>query len=244
MSTWRQHLRYNSSEQTAAIKLLQEEERKRNLSSRRKFPSRERERRAGEEESEEEERVRERREEEKKREKEISPRDGNFRRERERERRAGDEESEEEKERVRERREEEKERVRERREEERKRNLASSLFFSSFSFSEIISVPNPLHSAATEISPRLSFSIFSLFFGNYFRPESTPRGEKEISPGDGNFRRERERDARARKKARMKRERMNKYVDKTWQPRGGRNNKTIHLSGNADVVPQTGHRKR
>ena len=33
---------------------------------------------------------------------------------------------------------------------------------------------------------------------------------------------------------------MKKYVDKTWQPRGGRNKKTIHLSGNADVVPQSG----
>ena len=42
----------------------------------------------------------------------------------------------------------------------------------------------------------------------------------------------------------MKRERMKKYVDKTWQPCGGRNNKTVHLSGNADVVPQSGHRKR
>ena len=30
---------------------------------------------------------------------------------------------------------------------------------------------------------------------------------------------------------------MNKDVDKTWQPGGGRNHKTVHLSGNADVVP-------
>ena len=38
----------------------------------------------------------------------------------------------------------------------------------------------------------------------------------------------------------MKRERMKKDVDKTWQPGGGWNNKTVHLSGNADVVPQSG----
>ena len=41
----------------------------------------------------------------------------------------------------------------------------------------------------------------------------------------------------------MKRERMKNDVDKTWQPGGGRNHKTVHLSGNADVVPQSGHRK-
>ena len=42
----------------------------------------------------------------------------------------------------------------------------------------------------------------------------------------------------------MKRERMKKDVDKTWQPDRGRNHKTVHLSGNADVVPQFGYRKR
>ena len=42
----------------------------------------------------------------------------------------------------------------------------------------------------------------------------------------------------------MKRERMKNDVDKTWQPGGERNHKTVHLSGNADVVPQSGHRKR
>ena len=36
----------------------------------------------------------------------------------------------------------------------------------------------------------------------------------------------------------MKRERMKKDLDKMWQPGGGRNHKTVHLSGNADVVPQ------
>ena len=35
-------------------------------------------------------------------------------------------------------------------------------------------------------------------------------------------------------------ERENEDVDKTWQPRGGRNHKTVHLSGNVDVVPQSG----
>ena len=42
----------------------------------------------------------------------------------------------------------------------------------------------------------------------------------------------------------MKRERMKKDVDKTWQPYVGRNNKTVHLKGNADVLPQSRHRKR
>ena len=31
----------------------------------------------------------------------------------------------------------------------------------------------------------------------------------------------------------MKRERMKNDVDKTWQPSGGRNHKTVHLSGNS-----------
>ena len=38
----------------------------------------------------------------------------------------------------------------------------------------------------------------------------------------------------------MKRERMKKDVDKTWQPGGGRESQTVHLSGNADVVPESG----
>ena len=38
----------------------------------------------------------------------------------------------------------------------------------------------------------------------------------------------------------MKKERMKNDVDKTWQPGGGRNHKTVHLNGNADVVPQSG----
>ena len=38
----------------------------------------------------------------------------------------------------------------------------------------------------------------------------------------------------------MKRERMKNDMDKTWQPGGGWNDKTIHLNGNADVVPQSG----
>ena len=42
----------------------------------------------------------------------------------------------------------------------------------------------------------------------------------------------------------MKRERMKNDVDKTWLPGGGRNHKTVKLSGNAVVVPQSGHRKR
>ena len=46
------------------------------------------------------------------------------------------------------------------------------------------------------------------------------------------------------KRERMKRERIKKDVDKTWQPGGGQNHKTVHLNGNADVVPQSGHRKR
>ena len=41
----------------------------------------------------------------------------------------------------------------------------------------------------------------------------------------------------------MKRERM-KDLDKNMAARWGTNNKTVHLSGNADVVPQSGHRKR
>ena len=76
-------------------------------------------------------------------------------------------------------------------------------------------------------------------------PKKREKREKEISPRDGNFRRERERERRAgeeesedEERENEERERMNKYVDKTWQPRGGRNNKIVHLSGNADVVPQ------
>ena len=42
----------------------------------------------------------------------------------------------------------------------------------------------------------------------------------------------------------MKRKRMTNDVDKTWQPGGGRNHKTVNLSGNVDVMPQSGHRKR
>ena len=45
-------------------------------------------------------------------------------------------------------------------------------------------------------------------------------------------------------RVRERREEERKYVDKTWQSRGGRDNKTVHLTGNADVVPQSGHRKR
>ena len=33
-------------------------------------------------------------------------------------------------------------------------------------------------------------------------------------------------------------------LEKMWQPGRGRNNKTVHLSGNAEVVPESGHRKR
>ena len=47
-------------------------------------------------------------------------------------------------------------------------------------------------------------------------------------------RRERDRGNRGR------RERMKNDVDKTWQPSWGRNHKSVHLSGNADVVPQSG----
>ena len=42
----------------------------------------------------------------------------------------------------------------------------------------------------------------------------------------------------------MKRERMKNDVDKTSQPGGGRNHKIVHLSGNVNVMPQSGHRKR
>ena len=49
---------------------------------------------------------------------------------------------------------------------------------------------------------------------------------------------------RERKGERENKERENEDVDKTWQPRGGQNNKNIHLSRNADVVRQSGHRKR
>ena len=67
------------------------------------------------------------------------------------------------------------------------------------------------------------------------RERLSVRGREERKRG-----RERERI----KRERVKRERVKKYVDKTWQPRGGRNKKTVHLSGNPDVVPQSGHRKR
>ena len=66
------------------------------------------------------------------------------------------------------------------------------------------------------------------------RERPSVRGREERKRG-----RERERI----KRERVKRERVKKYVDKTWQPRGGRNKKTVHLSGNADVVPQSGHKK-
>ena len=36
---------------------------------------------------------------------------------------------------------------------------------------------------------------------------------------------------------RMKRERIKNDMDKTWLPGGGQNHKTVHVSGNADVVP-------
>ena len=52
-----------------------------------------------------------------------------------------------------------------------------------------------------------------------------------------------QRKRRKRREREGERERM-----KTWTQRGshvgGRNKKTVHLSGNADVVPQTGHKKR
>ena len=68
------------------------------------------------------------------------------------------------------------------------------------------------------------------------------------------LRRREEREERERERERINRERMkrereseereNEDVDKTWQPRGGVNKKIVHLSGNADVVPQTVHIKR
>ena len=50
--------------------------------------------------------------------------------------------------------------------------------------------------------------------------------------------RERARDARARERERER------EVDKTWKKRGSQVDKTVHLSGNSDTVPQCGHRKR
>ena len=59
----------------------------------------------------------------------------------------------------------------------------------------------------------------------------------------GGEKRERERERMKKEEGgprEMKRERMKKDADKTWQPSGRRNHKTVHLSGNADVVPQSG----
>ena len=63
-----------------------------------------------------------------------------------------------------------------------------------------------------------------------------------IAEGERRKRREKERERERIKRERMKRERVkreNEDVDKTWQPRGGRNNKTVH-----NLQPQSGHRKR
>ena len=66
-----------------------------------------------------------------------------------------------------------------------------------------------------------------------------------VAEGERRKRREKERERESeRERERMKRERMKNDVDKTWLPGGGRNYKTVHVSGNADVVPQSGHRKR
>ena len=79
-----------------------------------------------------------------------------------------------------------------------------------------------------------------VFFPNREKKEKREReGERErpCSPS-------RERPSLRGREEREERERENEDVDKTWQLRGGRNNKTVHLSENADVVPQSGHRKR
>ena len=78
---------------------------------------------------------------------------------------------------------------------------------------------------------------------NLFEREKSSR--ETIAEGERRKRRERERERIKRermKRERVQRERMKTWT--TWQPHGGLNEKTVHLSGNADVVPQTGHKKR
>ena len=107
---------------------------------------------------------------------------------RERERRAGEEESEE-----------EKERVRERREEERK-SLLASLFLSSLSFSEIISVPNPLQAAKNKSLLATEISVARERRAGEEESEDEERENEQV---------------------------RGQNMAATW----GRNNKTVHLSG-------------